>query len=97
MANTDVSMTIGSNHAKIEKFALGATQKIATSGETTAYAVESLVRIVCDADSHIVVEASPTPAITDVFMPKDHVEYFRIPIGMKIGVAGGNMYATTLE
>ena len=76
----------------------GATQKIATGAATAALTKGDLVRVVCDADSHIVFgTGSPSAAVTDIFMPGSHVEYFEITkASEKIAVLGGNMYVTVM-
>ena len=75
----------------------GGTQKITTTNETTAFADDAIVRVVCDGDSNIDFGPSAEAAVTDTWMPDNHVEYFKVLQGDKIGVIGGTMYVDIMK
>lgn len=75
------------------------TQKLATGDVSTTFSHGDVVRVVCDADSHIIIGNTSTGTATtsDVFMGLDQVEYFKLE-GAYLFVAGvgGNTYVTLM-
>lgn len=62
----------------------GTTQTIAVASASAATSAafsenSRVVRVVCTVDCHLEFADSPTAATTDLLLPADHVEYFKIP------------------
>ena len=63
----------------------GTTHKVSPSGSSaaasTAFNADTVfVRIAASADMHIAFAATPTAAVTDLFIPADTVEIIKVPL-----------------
>lgn len=75
------------------------TTKVASGGTAGPYDDNDVVRVVADADAWIKVQSSATGTADneDVFMPSDHVEYFKIDGGYSyIAGTANNVYCTLM-
>ena len=82
----------------------GTTHKVSPSGSSaassTAFNADTVfVRIAASADMHIAFAATPTAAVTDLFIPADTVEIIKVPEqGVKFAAIGtGDCYITELS
>ena len=92
-----VKLPVDDNRSSIQVVKLTTTEKIANTASTTAATEEKVVRIIADADCHILVGSSPTADASDVFLPQGVVEYIRLAENDKINVFGANLYVTDCE
>ena len=81
----------------------GTTHKVSPSGSSaassTAFDKETVfVRIAASADMHIAFAATPTAAVTDLFIPADTVEIIVPEQGVKFAAIGsGDCYVTEMS
>ena len=71
----------------------GVTQKVSPSGSSAATATAfgsqtEYVRVAADADVHIVFGGSPTATTSDIFLPVDKPEIFKVSPGEKMAAIG---------
>lgn len=76
------------------------TQKINSAGsstQSTAFAADTICRIVADADCHYAIGTNPTATTSSIFLPSKSGEQIQIKNGNKIAVIGTvNLYVTPL-
>ena len=81
----------------------GTTQKVSPSGSSAATATAfgsqtEYVRVAADADVHIKFGASPTATSSDIFLPADQPEIFKVSPGEKMAAIGtGNVSVTEMS
>lgn len=71
----------------------GVTQKVSPSGASAATATAfgsqtEYVRVAADADVHIVFGGTPTATTSDIFLPVDKPEIFKVSPGEKMAAIG---------
>ena len=80
------------------------TQKVAytgTAGVISNGVAASFVRVVCSTAAYIAFGVSPTATASDMYVPADSPEYFRVPPGHKVSAvqvaSGGTLYVTEMD
>jgi len=72
-----------------------------TAGTSTAIASADTVRVVLTTAGFVAIGPSPTATTSDIYMPADHVEYFRINKNDKVSAiqsaSGGNLHVTPMS
>jgi len=81
----------------------GTTYKIAytgTAGVISNGVTASFARIVCTTAAYIAFGETPTATASDLYVPADSPEYFRIPPGHKVSAvqvaSGGTLHVTEM-
>jgi hypothetical protein len=70
-----------------------------TSSQTAAFGANiEYVRIITDADVHVEIGVNPTATTSNIYIPADDVEYFKVSEGEKLAAIGtANVYITELS
>lgn len=72
-----------------------------TAGVITNPVKGRIVRVVCTSAAYVKVGDSPTATTSDVYVPADCPEYFRIQPGQKVSavqvVTGGTLHVTEMD
>jgi len=75
------------------------TQKLASLAVSTVFSHGDVVRVVCNTDSHIIIGNTSTGTATtsSIFMPDNHVEYFKMEgTYLYVSGLGGSTYVTLM-
>lgn len=88
----------------MEPYKVIGTNVVTISGSSAASPAftnqTTIVRVVSTTDCHIRFDANPTATTTQMYLPANVVEYFRVNPGHKIAgiqrAAGGSLYVTEM-
>lgn len=72
------------------------TQKVTTGNQSTAFAKDSLIRVVANGDCYILAGDNPTADANSIPLFENQVECFYICKDHKISVLGATLTITTL-
>ena len=75
----------------------GVTYKITDGNQSIEFTDNVVIRVVSETDVHLKLGANPTATDSDVYLAGGVAEYFKVNIGDKVSVLGGNLYITIME